>query len=415
MSGRTQRRARDQRDAKSNRGKQAARDRFKMPWKGENGRWTEFARTQFALVLAAALTPNERLHIASGGDYPSDRKRMEAAYDQCVDLYLEHGMPGDRDTTQGMQHLQDAEPLAAAHDDADLDIEGQGYHDADEYMRADSDSDEDGAAMSVTSSGGASDDSDASWKQRVQWDNVAQEQQATLTDSSDDDSDVRAPSVDSSADTPPAKAAPQAASAQLDERRRLRRNIKRVAKIYCQRLLWQQSLADETPNPAGYKLERYREELTIMRDMLVKGWVDEAGKRRLFRTLEELQAYDARRRSPGGVPKDPLTQEEADQPSFEELRKRMQGNSRRPRSCRTLWLQLKTLFKMKKIRQLLKRQRNSKMVQVCNTVTHACLAPLPFTLSLQLQLPVPHLAYSKASCILGRQVCGCCVHSMSRP
>lgn len=78
MSGRTQRRARDQRDAKSNRGKQAARDRFKMPWKGENGRWTEFARTQFALVLAAALTPNERLHIASGGDYPSDRKRMEA-------------------------------------------------------------------------------------------------------------------------------------------------------------------------------------------------------------------------------------------------------------------------------------------------------------------------------------------------
>jgi hypothetical protein len=152
-----------------------------------------------------------------------------------------------------------------------------------------------------------------------------------------------------------------------------------------------------------------------MRDMLVKGWVDEAGKRRLFRTLEELQAYDARRRSPGGVPKDPLTQEEADQPSFEELRKRMQGNSRRPRSCRTLWLQLKTLFKMKKIRQLLKRQRNSKMVQVCNTVAHACLAPLPFTLSLQLQLPVPHLAYSKASCILGRQVCGCCVHSMSRP
>jgi hypothetical protein len=226
-----------------------------MPWKGENGRWTEFARTQFALVLAAALTPNERLHIASGGDYPSDRKRMEAAYDQCVDLYLEHGMPGDRDTTQGMQHLQDAEPLAAAHDDADLDIEGQGYHDADEYMRADSDSDEDGAAMSVTSSGGASDDSDASWKQRVQWDNVAQEQQATLTDSSDDGSDVRTPSVDSSADTPPAKAAPQAASAQLDERRRLRRNIKRVAKIYCQRLLWQQSLADETPNPAGYKLE----------------------------------------------------------------------------------------------------------------------------------------------------------------
>ena len=121
-------------------------------------------------------------------------------------------------------------------------------------------------------------------------------------------------------------------------------------------------------NRTNYKHERYRAELTLMKNMLIRGQIDSSGCKRPFRNVEELQAYDKQRRGEGGVPLDPLTRAEQDAPSFEELRKQMQGNSKKPTSCRTLWLQMKTLFKLKKTRQRLKRQRDAKMVQVCASV-----------------------------------------------
>lgn len=298
---------------------------------------------------------------------------MEQAYDTCLELFLKHGQPGDRDETEGMQDMQAAEPVAAAYADADADIEGQGTVEADELMRADYGSEDDATASSVNSSGGASDASAASWKQRMQWESVADEQRAASAGTPDDASDADT----SSTDTPPAKAAKPApqSTPEGEKRQRLRASIKRVAKVYSQRLLWGQTLADQAPNPKGYKLEKYRAQLTIMKDMLIRGWVDSSGQWRHFRNVEELQAYDARRRADPqgkGVPKDPLTPAEMDKPSFEELRKQMQGNSTRPRSCRTLWIQMKTLFpKLRKVRQLLKRKRDSKMVQVRSTHVHS--------------------------------------------
>jgi hypothetical protein len=107
--------------------------------------------------------------------------------------------------------------------------------------------------------------------------------------------------------------------------------------------------------------------------MLVRGWVDCAGNRPYLRSEEELKAYDTRRRR-GDMARDPLSDEEKNEPSFENLLKDMQGNAKKPRSCRTLWLQLRTIFK--KIRLLIKRQRDNKLVHVstgCCRHLDACM------------------------------------------
>ena len=349
-----------------------------VPWKSAHGRWTVMARTQFALVVTGALTAKERLDIAYGADLPQDKLRMKAAYDQCVALYHEHNAAVAEAQDAAKQQAQDAAPIKDP-TEADLDVEAQaGQAEADEYLRAGHGSEDADSTSSIPSNvtdASASVQSDASWQHRVQW------ERAASADTRDSDSSADASSEGAA---PPAKAAkfevppdaagvPSATEHEADaEAGKLYKSIKTCAKVYAKRLLRQNALADEVTNRTNYKLERYRAQLTIMKNMLIRGQIDSSRCKRPIRSVEELQAYDKKRRSPEGVPQDPLTREERDAPSFEELRKEMQGNSKKPTSCRTLWLQLKSLFKLKKIRQRLKRQRDAKMVQVC-----VCVRPRP--------------------------------------
>lgn len=110
-------------------------------------------------------------------------------------------------------------------------------------------------------------------------------------------------------------------------------------------------------NKRGYKLRKNRADLTELKDMVVDCWRDDQGNRRMFHNLDEVERYDAEHR-----------QKEIDQNTPMDARRKGKSFAEIKASIgvknRTLWHQLKAVFKMRRMRLTLKRRRKNEDVKV---------------------------------------------------
>lgn len=316
--------------------------------KGANGQYTMFARLQLAQIVLAPLTSAERVGLGRKKGFPQDSERMTPAYDQLVVFYEEHERQVKQTHEAAMQQMDVNSSESAGSGGGRDPSGGDSPAPGGDYS---------GSAASSTASGGQASADSGGWRERVQWEGVAAEEDVVdaVLDEEESASSGSAPAAAASARSPPAKRGRPTFTPQQKE---LREQLKEIAKKYAKRLMRMAAVGNIVANQRGWKLQRNEAELILIKDMLVRGWKDTAKQRRLFRNVDELEAYDAARRLEGHHDPPP-----PNQPSFAEVKATM-----KVKSNRTIWVQLKLKFGLKKMRYAMRRKRNAPAVMVRTAV-----------------------------------------------
>lgn len=324
-------------------------------------RHPRIARIEYVIALGKATTFKERIAIAEHGNMEAckNQTRLKEAYDECVVAW--HKVTAYLKTPEGQKNRSKltqprkrqakapapapAPPAPAAqqaHDGSDSDAD---YATPASYASAD----EAPSRRSNSSSG----DSDSSGS-------IGTDAAAASESAAPQPPDAAAAS--SSGGAPSATAAQTAAQAAEEAAMKadqtLRNSIKEAAKRTFVRWI-RTSSVDDTPRKVGARLEKNRPVLAQIKVLLEEGWIDKQNKRRIFRSLDELEAYDKRKHAEAAA-----NGVELGVPSYDSLKKKL---SKRPSglSNRTIDKQLKAAFGLRKRKQRMRRARKFKDVQVC--------------------------------------------------
>ena len=144
--------------------------------------------------------------------------------------------------------------------------------------------------------------------------------------------------------------------------------IKELAHRAALQYLWNGDINDKE-RVKGAKLQKMKPALMKIKVMLEEGWVDSNNRRRMFRSVDELAAEDAKRRATAAAAGEELGGE-----SFAALQKELAPSKAAGLRTRTIWLHLKALFGMSKRKQRMRRARNKAEVQV--RILTACQSPM---------------------------------------
>ena len=335
--------------------------------KGSKPRHARAFRQECVFIVLGALTAKQRLEVAAGGNFAAvDKSALERAYAKCRERH--HDFQEYLQSEEGMQ----AEPLLRA-------------------QRGSVVPDEDAATPETPAtpdSGHISADSDAG--DDVPVDEQVMQQEAMVVDAlmelhagnaggadAEPDDAIDAPqhgvpagdaqagnepvAADAQPDGEPAAAAPppkrrkKAKTAEQKEYDTIKENAKR----WTVRFLQTGDINDK-PRVKGARLLKMRETLRKIKGMLEKGWIDDTKTQRIFRSVDELQAYDRRMREAAAAEGQEIPGE-----SFEQLKKQLAPSKALGLSNRTIWLHLKASFGMRKRKQRMRRARKDHKVKVC--------------------------------------------------
>lgn len=138
------------------------------------------------------------------------------------------------------------------------------------------------------------------------------------------------------------------------------RAVKQAAKKWTRTFLQKGHVLDESPHKANYKVNRNKEHLQAIRGIILDGYVEHGGNKRLYRDMYHLQRVQAEQEKTTGVNK------------FKE-----HLDACKVKTMRGLWKQLRTLYPaMHKVAIRLKKERDSKAVRVCLQTTNVCGLPI---------------------------------------
>jgi hypothetical protein len=305
-------------------------------YRGQYGQWPMWTRLYLAGKVRSVMTWQEDAECMLTGkmpDTPNSAARLKLAYQDCF---------------KWCQEREAEEAAAAAAAAAQESAAPEVPEPADAAAASDSDSEDEGeyewdAASAGSSASERSDD--------VDWDDSASE-----ADSENSSIHYVDALPDAEADAAAAAELPE----QTDRAPLSYEMVKEVAKKYCKRLCQHQTVANIYKNTRGYKLRKHRALLTIVKDMIVDCWRDDAGNRRMFKNLDEVEKFDAAYRQKEIDDDIPVDERRAGL-SFAEVKAQMKVSNR------TMWHQLKALFKMRRMRLMLKRKRDESKVKVCST------------------------------------------------
>lgn len=305
-------------------------------YRGDYGQWPITSRMIMAGNVMGVLKWEEQKDVMLTGKMPDTAeaaKRLGLAYQKNYEWALA------REAEEAAARAQ-AAPQAAAAEDAAEPANADGDSDSE-------DSDYELGTASVGSSGSErSEDED--------WEDTESEPDSENSDGILYADDAELPDAEQPAATAaemPSKTARAPLSYAM---------IKEASKKYAKRMLQHQTFGNVVKNGRGYKLQKHRKNLEVIKDMVVNCWRDEQGNKRMFKNLEEVEQYDKKYREKEIADNIPADKRVAG-PSFAEVKAAMGV------STRTIWHQLKALYKMRRMRLMLKRRRDEPKVQVCST------------------------------------------------
>jgi len=145
-------------------------------------------------------------------------------------------------------------------------------------------------------------------------------------------------------------------------------SLKEAAKFWAKRVFCDGSLEYKKGVSKGYKLRKHHATLQSICALVLRGKKDKAGNSHPFKSIDELENYNRQQHTDPNHHHKPEEHEE----SFAELKARMDTPKRKVGN-RTIWHHLRILFKLCKVRQLVKRKRNAKEVQVCAGALCVCV------------------------------------------
>lgn len=305
-------------------------------FRGHDGQWPKWARLYLGGTLRGVLTWEEQVAIMHGGNLPigsEAAKRLELAHKQnwewCLTMEakeIEEGARAQAELAEAEEAcMQQAQECGSEYGDAESDLEW--------------------AEDSVDSA--ASERSDEDWD-------------ASASECGSEDSSIYyadeldGTGADSSATT---ASVPSRAPGPTPRKPLTYDLVKKVAKKWCKCLIMHQNVENVVKNGRGYKLRKNRPLLNELKDMVVDCWRDEQDNRRMFHNLDEVERYDAAHRQKEIDDNLPADSRRAGK-SFAEIKAALGVSNR------TLWHQLKAVFKMRRMRLTLKRRRKNIEVKV---------------------------------------------------
>lgn len=305
-------------------------------FRGHDGQWPKWARLYLGGTLRGVLTWEDQVAIMHGGNLPigsEAAKRLELAHKQnwewCLTMEakeIEEGARAQAELAEAEEAcMQQAQECGSEYGDAESDFEW--------------------AEDSVDSA--ASERSDEDWD-------------ASASECGSEDSSIYyadeldGTGADSSATT---ASVPSRAPGPTPRKPLTYDLVKKVAKKWCKCLIMHQNVENVVKNGRGYKLRKNRPLLNELKDMVVDCWRDEQDNRRMFHNLDEVERYDAAHRQKEIDDNLPADSRRAGK-SFAEIKAALGVSNR------TLWHQLKAVFKMRRMRLTLKRRRKNIEVKV---------------------------------------------------